>query len=59
MYNYAIQKMCKKYPHIIDELVSDLDGYRMVKPGLFGPIDGTVINKKYWRTYGEEEGDND
>jgi hypothetical protein len=49
IYNYAIQKMCKKYPHIVDELVSDLDGYEMVKPSIFGKVDGTVIHKKYWR----------
>lgn len=51
VYNYAIQKMCKKYPNIIDELVSDLDGYEMIKPGRFGKVDGTVIHKKYWKTY--------
>jgi hypothetical protein len=58
VYNYAIQKMCKKFPNIVDELVADLDGYEMVKPGIFGKVDGTVINKKYWRTMGEldEEG---
>jgi hypothetical protein len=50
VYNYAIQKMCKKYPDIIDELVSDLEGYRMVRPGIFGAVDGTVIHKKYWRS---------
>lgn len=48
IYNYAIQKMCKKYPNIIDELVADLDGYEMVKPGIFGPVDGVTIHKKYW-----------
>lgn len=49
VYNYTIQKMCKKYPNIVDELVSDLDGYKMVKPGIFGKIDGEVIHKKYWK----------
>lgn len=49
VYNYAIQKMCKKYPNIIDELVSDLEGYKNVKPGIFGKIDGEEIHKKYWR----------
>jgi len=49
IYNYAIQKMCKKYPHLVDELVSDLDGYKMVKPGIFGNIDGEKIHKKYWK----------
>lgn len=54
VYNYAIQKMCRKYPEITDELVSDLDGYEFVKPGIFGSVDGTVIHKKYWKTMGEE-----
>lgn len=51
IYNYAIQKMCKKYPHITDELVSDLDEYEMIKPGIFGKIDGKTIHNKYWKTY--------
>lgn len=49
VYNYAMQKMCKKYPNIIDELVLDLSGYPMVKPCLFGKVDGTAIHKKYWK----------
>lgn len=48
VYNYAIQKMCKKYPNIIDELVAGLDGYEMVKPGIFGSINGVSIHGKYW-----------
>ena len=54
IYNYAIQKMCKKYPHLVDELVRDLDQYEMVKPGIFGKIDGTVIHNKYWTTLEEK-----
>lgn len=50
IYNYAIQKMCKKYPNIVDELVADLEGYEMVKPGIFGPIDGKAIHNKYWKS---------
>lgn len=50
VYNYAIQKMCKKYPNIIDELVCDLDGYQFIKPGIFGKINGKEINDKYWKT---------
>ena len=49
IYNYAIQKMCKKYPHIIDELVMDLDGYEIIKPCIFGKVDGINIYKKYWK----------
>jgi hypothetical protein len=51
VYNYAIQKMCKKYPNIIDELVSDLEGYKMIKPGIFGKVDGVTIHNKYWVTH--------
>ena len=50
IYNYAIQKVCKKYPDIVDEIVSDLDGYEMVKPGWFGNISGEKIHKKHWKT---------
>jgi hypothetical protein len=49
IFNYAIQRACKKYPEIIDELVRDLDWYRAVKPGIFGKVCGTTIHKKYWR----------
>jgi hypothetical protein len=48
VYNYAIQKMCKKYPEIVDELVSHLDGYQMVKLGIFGKICGTTIHNRTW-----------
>lgn len=50
IYNYAIQQACKKYPKIIDEIVADLDGYELVKPGIFGKIDGVKIHNKYWTT---------
>ena len=56
VYNYAVQQACKKYPEIIDEIVADLDGYELVKPGIFGKIDGVKIHKKYWKTVGEDDG---
>lgn len=49
VYNYAVQKMCKKYPEIIDEIVSSLDGYKMVKPGIFGKVSGKAIHGRYWK----------
>lgn len=55
VYNYAVQKMCKKYPEITDELVADLELYHLVRPGLFGPICGTTIHKKYWKTYNDND----
>lgn len=53
VYNYAIQKVCRKYPEIIDELVVDSDYPELIKPGIFGKVDGQVIHNKYW-TKGEE-----
>lgn len=50
IYNYAIQRMCKKYPNIVDELVMDLSRYEYIKPSIFGKVDGTKIHNKYWRT---------
>lgn len=49
VYNYAIQRACKKYPHLVDELVSHLGGYELVKPGLFGKIDGVEVFKRHWK----------
>lgn len=48
IYNYAVQKVCKRYPNLIDELVADLDLYEWVTPGIFGPIDGRAVHGKYW-----------
>lgn len=48
VYNYAVQRACKKYPNIVDEIVADLDKYELVKPGIFGKIDGVKIHNKYW-----------
>ena len=47
-YNYAFQKACKKWPHLVDELICMVDGYKMIKPCKYGDIDGEEINKKYW-----------
>lgn len=50
IYNAAIQRACLKYPHLIDELVADLDYPELIKPGIFGKIDGQKIHSKYWST---------
>ena len=47
-YNYVFQRACKKYPNVIDELVSAIDYPELVKPGFFGKVDGRAIQKKYW-----------
>ena len=49
VYNYAIQRACKKYPHLTENLVRGIDGYELVKPGIFGQVDGTKIHNKYWK----------
>jgi len=49
VYNCVMQKMCKRYPNIIDELIVDIDGYKMIKPGIFGKVDGELIHNKYWK----------
>lgn len=51
VYNYAIQQACKRYPAIVDEIVADLDGCDLVKPGIFGPIDGKKVHDKYWTSH--------
>jgi len=48
VYNYAIQSTVSRYPHLKDELTHDLDGYLMVKPGIFGPLDGKRIHESVW-----------
>ena len=48
-YNIAFQNACKKWPHLIDELISDADGYKMIKPGKYGDINGEEIHCKYWQ----------
>ncbi len=48
IYNYALQTMCKKFPHITDELISDSDVPQFIKPGIFGKVDGQKIHDKYW-----------
>jgi len=54
VYNFAVQQQCKRYPHLIDELVVNLDLYEWVKPGIFGAVDGTIIHKKCWKVFGED-----
>lgn len=48
IYNTVIQLACKRWPDIIDEIVSDSDFQEFIKPGLFGKVDGQKIHDKYW-----------
>ena len=53
IYNYAIQKMCKQYPDIVDELVMDADWPEYIK----GAVDGKTIHDRYWTTvYSSDKG---
>lgn len=49
IYNITMQLICKKYPNVVDEMISDINGYKIIKPCMFGDLDGEVIHKKYWR----------
>lgn len=49
VYNYAIQSTVKMYPHLKDELTVMIDGYEMVRPGIFGPLDGKAIHRANWK----------
>lgn len=48
-YNKAFQLACKKWPNVIDELICDINGYKMIKPCKWGNVDGEEIHKKYWK----------
>ena len=47
-YNKTFQIACKRWPNVIDELISDINGYQMIKPCKWGDINGQVIHDKYW-----------
>lgn len=49
MYNKVYQNVLKKHPDIIDELVSEIDGYEMIEPCKWGGVDGKSIHAKYWK----------
>lgn len=51
IYNKAFQLACKKWPMVTEELIVDIDGYKMVKPCKWGNIDGEKIHNKYWKTF--------
>lgn len=46
--NYVFQKILKKYPQLILELVADTDVYPHIRPGFFGPVDGELIHRLVW-----------
>jgi hypothetical protein len=51
MYNKAFQLARKKYPMVQEELISDLYGYKMIKPCKWGNVDGEKIHNKHWTTF--------
>jgi hypothetical protein len=50
IYNRGIQRVCAKYPHIVDELVSDSSYPELIK----GKVDGLAIHNKYWTQLGDD-----
>lgn len=54
MVNKTFQVTCKEYPDIVDELISDVDCYKLIKPCKWGDIDGEEIHKKYWIDMNEQ-----
>ena len=54
-YNKIFQLACKKYPDIVDELILDAEGYKMIKPCKWGDVNGEKIHNKYWKTLSDED----
>lgn len=48
-YNKVFQLACKRWPHLSDELISDIDGWEWIKPCKWGDADGEAIHYKYWK----------
>lgn len=47
-YNKIFQSVCKKYPHIIPELSTDLAHYEAIIPGKYGTLDGILLLIAHW-----------
>lgn len=54
-YNKIFQLTCKKYPDVIDELVMDAEGYKMIKPCKWGDVDGEAIHNKHWKVLTDDD----
>ena len=54
-YNKAFQLACKKYPDIVDELIMDAEGYKMIKACKWGDIDGEAIHNKHWKVLSSDD----
>lgn len=52
-YNKVFQLVCKKYPDVVDELIVDAEGYKMIKPCKWGDVDGAEIHNRYWKPLSE------
>ena len=53
--NKTFQLACKKYPDVIDEIISDVDCYKCTKPCKYGDVDGIKIHNKYWKALKENK----
>lgn len=47
--NKAFQITCKEYPDVAEELVMDVDCYKIIKPCRWGNIDGEEIHNGHWK----------
>lgn len=48
VYNMSIQRACKKWPHLVNELVAEIDYPELVTPGIFGDVCGEDVQNEYW-----------
>lgn len=55
VYNYAFQIAIKRWPNVKDELICSIDYPELIKPGLFGKVDGRIIHDSYWKQEQEDD----
>lgn len=53
VYNAVVQRALKKWPQFFDELIEDSE-FELLKPGIWGPVDGPKIKGEYWVTVTDE-----
>jgi hypothetical protein len=59
VFNAVLQTAVKRWPHIEDELLADVDDYSWITPGIWGPLDGKKIKSRYWVSVTELDNDNE
>lgn len=53
--NKAFQVTCREFPDVVEELVCDVECYKVIKPCKWGNVDGEAIHKKYWKVVGAND----